>query len=151
MLARALAVFFAIAAAAAEARAATPADGFAESDVVAGLTAPTAAAFLPDGRLLVTQIGGELLLVDGGTVRTLITLPTCAAPAEGLAIGLLGVAVHPDWPSDRRVYLYRTSRASGPCDQPAPDRVNQLICVEVAPGGSVDPATLVVLLTGIRT
>jgi glucose/arabinose dehydrogenase len=130
--------------------AATPAPGFAETDVVSGLTAPTAMAFLPDGRMLVTQLGGELLLVDGGVAKPVITIPSCSAPAQGLEIGLLGVAVHPDYPADRRIYLYRTSKGAGPCDVAAPDRVNQVICVELAPAGTVDPATLVVLVPDIR-
>jgi glucose/arabinose dehydrogenase len=144
-------VLLALAVAAPAARAATPAPGFAETDVVSNLAAPTAIAFLPDGRLLVTQLGGELLLVDGGAVQPVTTIPTCSAPADGLEIGLLGVAVHPDWPADRRIYLYRTSTAAGPCAMAAPDRVNELICIEVAASGAFVPGSLVVLTTDIRT
>jgi len=127
--------------AAVRARASVLATGFSESELVGGLTAPTAAAFLPDGRLLVTQAGGELVLVDRGSPRTVITLPVCTAP-DGM-VGLLGIAVHPDYPADRRIYLYRTWQ----CGPPA---VNEVICVELAPGGTVDPRSLVVLLTDIR-
>jgi glucose/arabinose dehydrogenase len=128
--------------------AATVVDGFAETDVVTGLDRPTAIAFLPDGRFLVTELGGDLLLVDQGVAKKLITIPVCAlADAE---MGLLGVAVHPDFPSDHRIYLYRTAPGSGPCDTAAPDRVNQLFCVELV-NDAVNPATLIVLLSGIRT
>jgi len=129
--------------------AAMPAPDFTESDFIGGLTYPTALAFLPDGRLLVTQLGGELLLVDGGTAKTLITIPVCADPADGLETGLLGLAVHPDFPTDRRIYLYRTVASPGTCNPPL-NRVNELICVELA-GDTVDPGTLLHLLSCIRS
>jgi len=147
---RSLAVLLSIALAAPAARAATPAAGFAERDVVSGLTAPTALAFLPDGRQLVTQLGGELLLVDRGVTQLLMTIPTCSARDQGLEIGLLGIAVHPDYPVNRRIYLYRTSQAAA-CGVAAPDRVNELICVELDPNGTIVPNSLIVLLTGLRT
>src|SRR5437870_3582280 len=84
--------------------ASTLAAGFAESDVVSGLTQPTAIAFLPDGRFLVTQLAGEILLVENGAARKLITIPdVCSAPATDLEVGLLGIALHPDFPNDHRV------------------------------------------------
>jgi glucose/arabinose dehydrogenase len=148
---RSLAVLLSLAVAAPAARAATPVAGFAESDVVSGLTAPTALAFLPDGRSLVTQLGGELLLVDHGAASLVTTIPACAARDQGLEIGLLGIAVHPDYPANRRIYLYRTSRTAGACGVAAPDRVNELICIELDPNGTMVPNSLIVLLTGIRT
>jgi glucose/arabinose dehydrogenase len=64
-------------------------------------------------------------------------------------MGLLGVAVHPDFPSDHRIYLYRTAAGAGGCDT-AFDRVNELFCVELV-NDAVNPETLIVLTTGIRT
>ena len=148
---RALAVLLSITVALPAAEAATAAPGFAEADVVAGLTAPTAIAFLPDGRLLVTQLDGQLLLVDHGAAQLVTTIPACSARDQGLEIGLLGIAVHPDYPANRRIYFYRTGPTSGPCAGAAPDRVNQLICVELAPDGTLVPNSLIVLLTDIRT
>ncbi|HJQ85380.1 MAG TPA: PQQ-dependent sugar dehydrogenase, partial [Candidatus Binatia bacterium] len=141
-----LGAFF-LALASSSASASTPAVGFAESEVVAGFDRPTAMAFLPDGRFLVTELGGRLLLYDGGSPKTLIDISVCTAPESEM--GLLGVAVHPAFPRDRRIYLYRTRKSVAGCDAPAPDRENELICVELA-GDSVDPGTLLVLLSGIR-
>ena len=59
------------------ASAGTTAPGFVETTAIQGLTVPTAIAFLPDGRLLVTQQSGELLLVTGGVTSTLATVPVC--------------------------------------------------------------------------
>ena len=71
---------------------ATPAStDYSEQVVAAGLTAPTAIAFLPDRRMLVTEKGGALKLVQGGTATTLITIPVCTASE----MGLLGIAAAP--------------------------------------------------------
>jgi glucose/arabinose dehydrogenase len=61
---------------------------------VTGLAQPTGAAFLPDGRLVVTEKGGTLRVwTAAGGLREapLLTLPVCTASE----MGLLGVAVDP--------------------------------------------------------
>ena len=65
---------------------------YSEQVVASGLTAPTAIAFLPDRRLLVTEKGGALKLVQGGTATTLTTIPVCTASE----MGLLGIAADPE-------------------------------------------------------
>ncbi|HSV09007.1 MAG TPA: hypothetical protein VLI07_21000, partial [Candidatus Binatus sp.] len=64
----------------------TPVSGFTDDPVISGLSQPTAAAFLPDGRMLVTLKGGDLLRVDAGVATTLTTIPVCT----GSEMGLLG-------------------------------------------------------------
>jgi hypothetical protein len=93
------------------ARAGTPVAGFSDTAVATGLASPTAVAFLPDGRLLVTQKGGALRLVDAGVATTLVTIPVCSASE----MGLLGIALDPDFGSNGFVYLYRTNQAPGGC------------------------------------
>ena len=47
--------------------------GFRERVVVSGLTDPTSFAFLPDGRIIVTQKDGRLfLVVEGGPLTSAI-------------------------------------------------------------------------------
>jgi glucose/arabinose dehydrogenase len=76
--------------------------GFRDSLVVAGLTAPCGMAFLPDGRLLVVeQFTRNLKLVRQGAVVYSVRIPGVRTGGER---GLLGVAVHPQWPE--RPYLY---------------------------------------------
>lgn len=61
------------------------------------LVAPWGLAFLPDGRMLVTQKGGSLLILsaDGKTVQATVSgLPAVAASGQG---GLLDVALDPDF------------------------------------------------------
>jgi glucose/arabinose dehydrogenase len=131
---------------AAPARAGTVSDpGFTDTAVATGLSQPTALAFLPDGRMLVTQKTGALVLVDGQTKTTLITLTVCS----GSEMGLLGVAVDPDFASNGFVYLYRTKPGAGGCSTSS-GRFNQVVRVTLN-AGTVNPASLVELLSGIRT
>src|SRR6476620_9602679 len=84
--------------------AATPVSGFSDKVALSGLTNPTAVAFLPDGKWLVSQKGGKILLVDGATATTLTVIPTCT----NLGFGVLGIAVDPNFSSNGFVYLNRT-------------------------------------------
>jgi glucose/arabinose dehydrogenase len=133
----------------------TPAADFDEADAVSGLSIPTAIAFLPDGRMLVTQLSGELFLVAGGVATLLTTIDVCLLPAyfEG-ETGLLGIAVHPDFPADRSIYLYRTKRGTSEefCGlfSFGPEPVNEVVRVKLEDDGTVDAASLEVLLTGLR-
>ncbi len=69
-----------------------------------GLENPWALAFLPDGRLLVTERPGRLRLVgrDGALSEPLAGVPAVAARGQG---GLLDVAVDPGFAANRLVYL----------------------------------------------
>jgi glucose/arabinose dehydrogenase len=72
--------------------------------VASGLEHPWALAFLPDGRLLVTERPGRLRIVTmEGTVSAPLTgVPDVYAQSQG---GLLDVALDPDFASNRLVYL----------------------------------------------
>jgi glucose/arabinose dehydrogenase len=71
-----------------------------------GLDTPWGMAFLPDGRLLVTQKAGSLVLVsaDGTTKSTISGAPPVDASGQG---GLLDVALDPQFSlaNNRRIYL----------------------------------------------
>ncbi len=74
------------------------------TDVVASFDGPWAMAFLPDGRLLVTEKKGRLLVVsttDGEKVAVR-GVPDVAYGGQG---GLGDVALHPDFVDNNRVYL----------------------------------------------
>jgi len=70
--------------------------------IVDGLNEPWGMAFLPDGRILVTERTGRLLRIDGASVTQIDGAPEVAARGQG---GLLDVALHPDFESNRLVYL----------------------------------------------
>lgn len=78
--------------------------------VVSGLEVPWGIAFLPNGDLLVTERPGRLRLVkDYRNNAQLVEQPVAtfdpAASSEG---GLLGIALHPDFESNRYFYVYVT-------------------------------------------
>lgn len=89
------------------------AKGFTKTDNWAtGLTAATAMAQLPDGRLLVAQQTGQLRMVKNGQVL--------ADPVRSFTVdsrgerGLIGVAVHPDFDlGGGWVYVHYTSPDNG--------------------------------------
>ncbi|MFN5011372.1 MAG: PQQ-dependent sugar dehydrogenase [Gammaproteobacteria bacterium] len=77
-----------------------------------GLKSPWGLAFLPDGRMLVTQKPGSLLLLDATGKRTLATLavPPVVFRNQG---GLLDVAVDPDFAREPWIYWTYSEAGSG--------------------------------------
>ncbi|MEZ5816535.1 MAG: PQQ-dependent sugar dehydrogenase [Hyphomicrobiaceae bacterium] len=72
--------------------------------VARGLEHPWGLAFLPDGRMLVTERPGRVRIVarDGKVSRPLAGVPTVAAVGQG---GLLDIALAPDFARSRLVYM----------------------------------------------
>jgi glucose/arabinose dehydrogenase len=85
--------------------------GFSEALFGGGLVRPIAMEFAPDGRLFVSEQGGQLRVVRAGT---LLPTPfvTLNVDSQGER-GLLGVALDPNFQSNGYVYVYYTV-ASGP-------------------------------------
>lgn len=79
--------------------------------LVSGLEVPWGIGFLPGGELLVTERPGKVRLVSEGTLEPepVITVQT-GEPGEG---GLLGIAIHPKFASNRYFYLYYTAKKGG--------------------------------------
>lgn len=83
--------------------------------VVGGLNRPWGMSFLPDGRALITERGGNLrvLETDGRLSAAVPGVPTVYASGQG---GLLDVLVGPSFSEDRVLYLCyaaRDGRATG--------------------------------------
>ena len=80
-------------------------DGVIRTEVVAqGLERPWSLAFLPDGRLLVTERPGRLRIVtrEGQLSEPLSSVPEVNARGQG---GLLGVALSPSFAQDQLMYF----------------------------------------------
>jgi glucose/arabinose dehydrogenase len=75
--------------------------------VATGLDTPWEIAFLPDGRALITERGGDVLLRSrSGSVSKVGSVARTTEIGEG---GLLGIAVDLDFDDNRFVYMYRTT------------------------------------------
>jgi glucose/arabinose dehydrogenase len=76
---------------------------FRVETVAEGLDTPWGIAFLPDGRMLVTEKKGSLRVVENGRPGPPVAgIPAVIAEGQG---GLLDVAVHPDYARNGWVYL----------------------------------------------
>jgi glucose/arabinose dehydrogenase len=80
--------------------------------VARGLVSPWALAFLPDGRMLVTERPGRLRIVsrDGSLSEPLAGLPPVVARGQ---CGLLDVAVDPRFAENQRIFWTFTEPADG--------------------------------------
>ncbi|WP_338664971.1 PQQ-dependent sugar dehydrogenase [Pararoseomonas sp. SCSIO 73927] len=85
---------------------------FRVTDFATGLERPWGAAFLPDGRLLVTERPGRLRIVgrDGAVSAPVPGVPEVVAQGQG---GLLDVALAPDFPATQQVYFCLAGAAGG--------------------------------------
>ena len=135
-------------AAPAGALAATVPSGF-EDALVADVSAPTALAFAPDGRLFVTSREGRLRVLAGASTSTVLDLS--GRVCTDWERGLFGVAVDPDVATNGHVYLYYSFKRQGACGSlTSPTPVNRVSRSTLA-GGSIDPATELVLVDNIRS
>ncbi len=85
--------------------------GFIDSVVASGLSAPTAMALAPDGRVFIAEQGGTIRVVKAG-----VLLPT---PFVTLAVdsagerGAIGVAIDPQFDTNGFVYVHYTVPGTG--------------------------------------
>ena len=85
---------------------------FRVATLVTGLVNPWSVAFLPDGRMLVTELGGRLRLVGQGfqlDPKPIEGLPEIVAQGQG---GLFDVVLHPQYAQNG--WIYWAYNAPGP-------------------------------------
>ena len=85
---------------------------FRVETVAEGFEHPWALAFLPDGRMLVTEREGRLNVVEpeSGKTARITGLPEIVAQGQG---GLLDVALHPRFSENNWVYLSYVAKGEG--------------------------------------
>jgi glucose/arabinose dehydrogenase len=102
----AMGIFFGISAASAQPSLPT---NYVDELVVSGLSEPISMAFLPDGRVLVTERATHRVrLVVNGVVSTRLTVPNVTGSPGGGERGLQGIAVDPRWPQFPYLYVCYT-------------------------------------------
>src|SRR5262249_25107814 len=80
--------------------------------VVSGLTQPTSMAFIgPSDFLVLEKASGKVRRVTNGVIQAANVLDLAVNSA--VERGLLGIALHPDFPGNPGVYLYWTQTLSG--------------------------------------
>lgn len=80
--------------------------GFGRQVVARGVTKPTSMAFTPDGRILVTEQTGRVRVIQNDS---LLNFPFIQLDVDVQGErGLLGVAVDPDFNTNKYIYLYYT-------------------------------------------
>src|SRR5262245_38681204 len=82
---------------------------FRVAEVVKGLEQPWSLAFLPDGRMLVTEKAGRLRVISNGKLepQPIDGVPQVTVHGQG---GLHDVALHPDFSKNSLVYLAYAAR-----------------------------------------
>ena len=130
-------------AAAAAPLATTLPSGFAEDVVAGGLNSPTALAFLPDGRILIAQKSGTVVVYKNGAVLPTPFVDIRARVNDYWDHGLLGIAADPNFAANGYVYLLYTYEDSAA--QYNSTKTAQLIRV-TASGDAAMASSAIVLL-----
>jgi glucose/arabinose dehydrogenase len=117
--------------------------------VAEGLATPWALAFLPDGRILVTERDGRLQIVNKGQLTLVSGTPKVHVQQDA---GLLDVEVHPRYAQNGWIYLAYVEALPGwvpPPPAPAPDPA---AAPAAAPGrgrgGPPQPPSMTVVVRG---
>jgi glucose/arabinose dehydrogenase len=84
---------------------------------VTTVESPTALAFTPDGRLLVTTEQGRLRVYEDGALLVSPALDISGNICTNGARGLLGIAVDPNFATNHYIYLFYTFKKHGVCPQ----------------------------------
>jgi glucose/arabinose dehydrogenase/chitodextrinase len=130
--------------------------GFSSEPVVSGLSSPTAIDWASDGRMFIALKHGKVRVFENGQLLPTDFIDISAQVNSYWDRGLLGIALHPNFPATPYVYLLYTydppELPGKPFDDDGPDgggeRVSRLIRVSASANDSnvADPASAVVLL-----
>jgi glucose/arabinose dehydrogenase len=121
---------------------------------VTGLNSPTVIDWVAGGQyMLVAEQKGAVRVVDNGTLRSTPLIDLSGQVNSGGDRGLLGMAIHPNFPTTPYVYLsytYDPPETAGKADLAAPDgggnRPSRVVRLTVNPTTMVaDPKSLVVV------
>ena len=126
-----------------------------EDALVASVGGPTALAFTPDGRLLITTQGGQVRVYQNGALLATPALNLAARLCTNSERGLLGVAVDPQFATNRFVYFYYTFNKFGVCPtgQPtnASNPVNRVARFVLADNNTISLASETILIDNIHS
>jgi glucose/arabinose dehydrogenase len=132
--------------------AATTPDDFEDTLVTDQVNDPTALAFMPDGRMLITSRFGQVRVYKSGALLPTPALNIGSKLCTNSERGLLGIAVDPQFAQNPYVYVYYTFNKSGECPTGAATNaknpVNRVSRFTIN-GDALDPASETVLIDNI--
>ena len=123
-----------------------------DDQLVVSAAKPIALAFTPDGRMLVATQPGQLRVYKNGQLLQTPALNLSGKLCTNSERGMLGVAVDPNFSTNRYVYLYYTYNRFGVCPTGQPTNTSNpvnRVSRFVMPGDTVDQATEKVLIDNI--
>ncbi len=110
--------------------------------VASGLGSPLNIASTPDGWLLVNEQDGRVIAVSPNDGATSVALDLTDRVLGGGERGLLGLALHPDWPDVGRAFIHYSDRngdtvlsefaATTASDAPVLDAASERVLLQVA-------------------
>jgi glucose/arabinose dehydrogenase len=113
---------------------------FSDTPVVSGLNQPTDFAFLPDGRILILEKPGRVLVAGAGGGTPAVALDLQGPVDDAGERGLLGICLHPGFATNGYVFLYYTY-VTGPRN-----RISRF----TLGGNTINPASELVILDNIE-
>ena len=122
--------------------------GFVSEAVVTNLTGPTTIAFAPDGRMFIGQKDGRVRVFQNGALLPTDFIDLSAEVNTYWDRGLMGIAVHPDFPTTPYLYFLYTYDPPGSTANGTGARVSRLMRVTADPNNTnvALPGSEVVLL-----
>lgn len=130
----------------ADAKSANAQHGFSAPLILNTLVQPTGLVFAPDGRLFVSEVSGRVRIVENGVV---LPTPFINLQTEVLAyshLGLIGIALDPDFANNRYVYLLYTVKTCGNNCVYSFGRLVRYTGTEESNGSIADPKSRLVLI-----
>ena len=115
--------------------------GFSEQTLAGNLTAPTAVAWTPDGRMLIAEQAGRLKVVAPGSSTATTILDITSKVHNFGDRGLLGIAVDSSFASNRYLYLLYTYELRPLSPDQNFEMVSRLGRVTLNPDNTVGPET----------
>jgi glucose/arabinose dehydrogenase len=109
--------------------------------VASGLDAPINVTTTPDGLLLVNERIGRVVAIDPDSGESSVVLDIGDRVLGGGEQGLLGLALHPNWPDDPRAYIHYSAQDGG-----GDTTLSEFRATDADGRPSIDPATERVLL-----
>jgi len=114
--------------------------GFTSELFVGGLNYPTTITFAPDGRLFIGQKDGRVRVFQNGTLLGTDFINISSDVNNSADRGLLGIAVHPNFPNQPYIYLLYTYDPPGTVADGGGARVSRLIRLTADPAANYNTA-----------